>query len=104
MIVFLYKAIYSVSGTASINGYSIEELIRSLIFVQAIVTSKPRISEEIGSDIKSGKIGVFLLNPISYIGFKFFEHMPRFLYNLSITLGIGFVVGFLFIGSINTSI
>ncbi len=104
VIVFLYKAIYSVSGTTAINGYTIQELIRSLIFVQAVVTSKPSITQEIGSDIKSGKIGVFLLNPISYIGFKFFEHMPRFLYNLCITLCIGFVVGFLFIGSIDTSV
>jgi len=92
------------AGASSINGYTLEQLIRSLIFVQAIVLSKPRITEEIGSDIKSGKIGVFLLNPISYIGFKFFEHMPRFLYNLCISLVLWFVVGYLFIGSIHTSL
>lgn len=104
VIIFLYKAIYQMSGTTSISGFTLEQLIRSLIFVQAIVLAKPRITEEIGSDIKSGKIWIFLLNPISYIRFKFFEHMPRFLYNLGITLVLWLWVGYLFIGSINTNL
>lgn len=104
VIIFFYKALYQVSGTTSIDGYTMEELIRSLIFVQAVVLSKPRISDEIWLDIKSGKIGVFLLNPISYIWFKFFEHMPRFFYNLCITMVIGLLMWFLFIWSIHTSV
>lgn len=103
VIIFFYKAIYLTSSTGIIEWYSIQEMIRALIFVQAIVVSKPRITDEIGTDIKSGKIWVFLLNPISYIGFKFFEHMPRFLYNLWVSLSIWLLVGLSFIWSIDTN-
>jgi ABC-type uncharacterized transport system permease subunit len=56
----------------------------AVIIAQVIVTSAPRISDEIQFDVKSGKISTYLLNPISYIKYKFLEFFPVFLYNISI--------------------
>ncbi|MEI8007930.1 MAG: hypothetical protein WCI00_00315 [bacterium] len=61
----------------------------ALIFVQAVVRAKYRITEDVNLDIKTGKIAIYLLNPISYISYKFFESFSKSLYNLAISMVIG---------------
>ncbi|MEI6673303.1 MAG: hypothetical protein WCL02_08610 [bacterium] len=64
-------------------------MTRALIFVQSVVVAKSRITEEVNLDIKTGKIAVYLLNPINYVSYKFFESFSKGIYNLIISLGIG---------------
>jgi ABC-type uncharacterized transport system permease subunit len=92
VIIFFYKAIYAVSPEASINGYTLAQVTWALIFVQSIVVAKTRITDEVNLDIKTGKIGVYLLNPINYISYKFFESFSKSLYNLAISLTIGILL------------
>lgn len=103
VIVLMLKAIYSTKASNNI-WYSLQELCWSLIFVQALVTSKPRISDEVSNEIKSGQIAKYLLNPISYVDFKFLEHFARFIYNLTISIFVWLILGFLMLWSIDTSI
>ena len=89
VIIFFYKAIYAVNPWANINGYTLAQVTWALIFVQSVVVAKTRITDEVNWDIKTGKIGVYLLNPINYISYKFFESFSKSLYNLTISLPIG---------------
>ena len=104
IIIFMYKAIFAMAWTNMISGYTIQELVRALIFVQTVVISKARITDEIDQDIKTGKIWVYLLNPVHYIRLKFLEFFPKFLYNLCITWIVGLILGWCFLGSISTSL
>lgn len=105
IIVFLYKAIYNVGGTwNAIGWYTLEELSWALIFVQALVVSKPRITQEINTDVQWWKIVAYLLNPISYVTYKFNEHFSRFIYNIGISLTIWLILWYLLLGSIHTSV
>lgn len=105
IIVFLYKAIYKVGWVSNTVGwYSLEELSWALIFVQALVVSKPRITQEINADVQWWKIVAYLLNPISYVTYKFNEHFSRFIYNIGISLAIWLVVWYFLLGSIHTSV
>lgn len=104
VIIFMYKSIFALAWTKFIGWYRIEELVRALIFVQTVVVSKVRISDEIDQDIKTGKIGVYLLNPVNYISLKFFEFFPKFLYNLIITGVIGLILWFFFLWWIPTTL
>ena len=63
--------------------------------MQALVTSNPRISDEVNAEIKDGQITKYLIYPLSYVDYKFLEHFSRFAYNLTFTLLIGFGVGYL---------
>lgn len=103
VILFMYKSIYALNWSWIINGYSITEISWALIFVQAIVVSKSRINDEINVDIKTGKIGVHLLNPVGYISYKFFECFPKSIWNLCISLSIGLGLWALFLWWISTS-
>jgi ABC-type uncharacterized transport system permease subunit len=89
VIIFFYKAIYAINLGADINGYSLEQVTWALIFVQAAVRAKYRITEDVNIDIKTGKIAIYLLNPINYVSYKFFESFSKSIYNLAISLVIG---------------
>ncbi|MDD2916933.1 MAG: ABC-2 family transporter protein [Candidatus Gracilibacteria bacterium] len=104
VIITLYRAIFEMSGGASVGGYSLEQISWALIITQAIVTSKPRTTNDISTDIKTGKIVAYLLNPVSYVWFKFFQGFSQFLANIIPGLLIGAIVGTVFLGFPNTSI
>lgn len=105
VIITLYRAIFELSGgNGSIGGYSIEQLSWALIVTQVLVTSKPKTTSEISMEIKTGKIVIYLLNPVSYIWFKFFQGFSQFLGNIIPGLIIGFIIGVLTLGVPHTSI
>jgi len=104
VIIFFYKAIYAINPGAMINGYSLEQVTWALIFVQAIVASKSRIPDEVNIDIKTGKIAIYLLNPINYISYKFLESFSKIIYNLIISLSIWLILWFLILWSIPLSV
>ena len=55
-------------------------------------------------DIKTGKIAVYLLNPINYVSYKFFESFSKGIYNLIISLSIGLWLWYILLWSIPFSI
>ena len=104
VIIFFYKAIYLAKWSALVNGYTLEQVTRALIFVQAVVVAKSRITDDVNIDIKTGKIATYLLNPIHYISYKFFESFPKSIYNLIISLAVGLWLWLLLLWSIPVSI
>ena len=104
VIIFFYKAIYAVTPWTAINGYTLEQVTWALIFVQAVVRAKYRITEDVNLDIKTGKIAIYLLNPISYISYKFFESFSKSIYNLAISMAIGLWLWYFLLWSIPFSV
>jgi len=104
IIIFLYKSIYSF-GQGTINWYSLFDISWALIFTQSVVVSNPRVVvSDISNDVKTGKIGIFLLNPVPYVWFKFFEYFSKFLYHLLISLVIWIIMWLILLGGIKTSL
>ncbi len=103
IILTLYKAIYKF-WWSSFTNYTLAQVSWWLIFVQAIVTAKPSISNEIWEEVKTWRISNYLLNPISYIYYKFVVNITQFSYNIIINLSIWFILGFIYLWWINTSL
>ena len=95
IISLLFKSIYAHSQTDIISWFTVIELSIALVFAQTIAVSKPTIWQQIDSDIKSGKISSYMLNPISYIWFKFFENISTFLFNSLVFLPLWLWIVFL---------
>lgn len=104
VISLLFKTIYTYNQTDIISWFSVIQLSIALVFAQTIAVSKPAIWHQIDSDIKSWKISSYMLNPISYIWFKFFENISTFLFNIIIFLSLWMLVVFLMFFEINFSI
>lgn len=103
IIITMYKALYNYGISKNVE-YTLEQVSWGLIFVQSIVTSRTRVSEEVAQEVKSWRISNYLLNPISYIWFKFIVNITEFAYNIAINLSIWIIFGWLYLWSINTSI
>lgn len=83
VIITLYKYLYwNYASSNLISGYSLTQITYAVVITQIIVSSKPRIVEEISQDVKSWKVWVYLLNPINYVLFKFLEFFPIFIQNV----------------------
>jgi ABC-2 type transport system permease protein len=96
----LYTYLYNnFSSNWEIANYTIVEVTYAVVIAQIIVNSAPRIADEIQLDVKSGKVSVYLLNPISYIKYKFLEFFPIFLYNMVIWLIIWLTLWYLIVWS-----
>lgn len=102
VIITMFKAIYKLWNISN-TTYTLEQVSWWLIFVQALVTSRPPIGDDISQEVKSWKISNYLLNPISYIGYKFIVNFTQYSYNLIINLSIGLVLWFIYLGWIHTS-
>ena len=103
VIITMFKAIYKFWNTSA-TSYTLEQVSWWLIFVQALVTSRPPVADDICDEVKSWKITNYLLNPISYIWYKFIVNFTQYSYNLLINLSIGFLLWFIYLGWIHTSL
>lgn len=100
VIIILYQYLYAnYSKDDLIFWVTLTQITFWVIVAQIVSTSKPRVVDEISNDVKSGKIGVYLLNPIHYILYKFLEFFPTFLQNVAFGLLFGFGLWFLILWS-----
>ncbi|MDD5376840.1 MAG: ABC-2 family transporter protein [Candidatus Gracilibacteria bacterium] len=105
VIITLYRAVFELSGgSGNVGGYSIEQLSWALIVTQVLVTSKPKTGTDISTEIKTGKIVTYLLNPVPYVWFKFFQGFSQFLGNILPGLVVGVTIGILVLGVPSTSV
>lgn len=96
VIITLYKYLYNNFWVNDlINWFTLAQITFAVIVAQAVSTAKPKIVDEINLDVKSGKIWVYLLNPINYLQYKFIEFFPVFLHNLVIWITIWFILWYL---------
>lgn len=96
VIITLYKYLYSNFWVNDmINWFTLAQITFAVIVAQAVSTAKPKIVDEINLDVKSGKIWVYLLNPINYLHYKFIEFFPVFLHNLVIWITIWFTLWYI---------
>lgn len=79
VIILLYRLVFNTYGTQ--NWFGFEQATWAVIFAQIVISSNVRVNTEIDSDIKTWKISVQLLNPLSFVVFKFLEFYPKFLFN-----------------------
>jgi len=96
VIGILYGYLYdNYSSDWTIAWFSIVQITYAVIIAQVVSTAKPKITDEIQMDVKSWKISSYLLNPLSYIYFKFLEFFPIFIHNIVIWLSIWLILWFL---------
>ncbi len=103
IISLLLKTIYVAGDMNLIGWFTVVQLSIAMMFSQVIAVSKPDITKLIDFDIKSWKISSYMLNPISYVRFKFFENFAGFLFNVVVFVVLGSLIILLMFGEITTS-
>jgi ABC-2 type transport system permease protein len=100
----LWTAVYAGAGVDRLGGLSQRQMLWYLMLTESIVLSAPRVSLEVDEDVRTGRIAVQLLRPLSYalslLGKTMGERAVRF----SVNLLSGCVVALVLVGPIPISV
>ena len=90
---YLWKAIFSSSSDAILNGFSFNEMVIyvMLSFITSIMVNA-EVNGTINREVKDGSIAMNLIRPISYERRMFFEGLGTILYNFALVFIIGFAM------------
>jgi ABC-2 type transport system permease protein len=98
----LWTTAFAVSGQATLEGYSLAEIVWYLAMTETVVLSSSRVFLEIGEAVRAGDLAYTLARPLSYPFFQVANSLgnsaPRFLLNLLtgmavVTIGVQQVAG-----------
>jgi ABC-2 type transport system permease protein len=99
----LWTAVYTETGAQRLGGLTLRQMIWYLVITESIFISSPRVSAEIDEDVRTGRLSVQLLKPLSYGIAK----MAQVLGERSIRFGMnaitGMVVALVLVGPIEFS-
>lgn len=92
----LWKTTFSLSGTKSLNGFTITDMIWYLATAEAITMSLPMLTRRIDQEVRSGQLAYLLGRPCSYIFYNFAqylgERLVRFMINCLLGAGLALVM------------
>jgi viologen exporter family transport system permease protein len=81
----LWTAVYAGAGVERLGGLTLSQMLWYLMMTEAIVLSAPRVSVEVDEDVRTGRVAVQLLRPMSYplslYGKAMGERIVRFVLN-----------------------
>jgi ABC-2 type transport system permease protein len=100
VFVRLWTAVYSGSGTDRLAGLSLPQMLWYLMLTEAIILSAPRVSVEVDLDVRTGRIAVQLLRPISYAIALLGKAMGERLVRFAVNIVAGSVVAVVLVGPI----
>jgi ABC-2 type transport system permease protein len=100
MFVFvqLWKVTYAATGSGTLAGLSLPEMVWYLVFTEAIVMSLPRLSSAIDQEVKDGDLAIRLNKPYSYLLFHLSGFLGEALLRLSTLLIVGGLTAYLLVG------
>ena len=101
LVVFssLWRASVAAAG-GRIAGYDYPAMLWDVAGAEgAVVATKPRLIEEVGSDIATGSIATEMLRPVAVVGFRLAAELGEAVARLACAAVIGAVLVSLFVGA-----
>jgi ABC-2 type transport system permease protein len=96
----LWRATFAGSGQERLGDLSLAQMVWYLAMTEGMVMSRPRISNEVDQDVRSGALSVQLLRPLEYplakLAASFGERLVRF----GLIAGTGCLIALVFVGTI----
>lgn len=100
VFVALWRTTYASTGKASIDGFSLNDMIWYLVATESIILSLPRIHGRIAQDVRNGDIALSLGKPYVYLLFLYGGYVGVGLVRFCTALLIGGAVSWLMVGGI----
>jgi ABC-2 type transport system permease protein len=100
MVIFvqLWTATYAATGTTTINGFGVPEMIWYLVITETLILSTPRITQTIDAEVRAGDVAYRLTRPYSYPLYHLASFWGETLIRLPMNLVAGGVVAWLAVG------
>jgi ABC-2 type transport system permease protein len=100
----LWTAVYASASAGRLGGLSLQQMIWYLMMTEAIILSAPRVSVEVDEDVRTGRIAVQLLRPMSYAVALFGKAMGERVVRFALNILSGSIVALILVGPISISL
>jgi len=82
----LWVVVYRTAGAEQLAGLTLPKMLWYLVITEAVLLSAPRVWAEVDQDVRTGRLAVQLIHPVSYVfahlGKAMGERVVRFMINL----------------------
>jgi ABC-2 type transport system permease protein len=99
----LWTVVYAGSGSGRLGGLTLQQMIWYLAITESIHLSAARVSMEVDEDVRTGRIAVQLLRPLSYPLSRLAQVLGERIIRFSMTAITGMIVATLLVGPLPVS-
>lgn len=99
----LWKVVYAGMGEDRVGGLTLPQMVWYLVITEAIYLSAPRVAMEVDEDVRTGRLALQLIRPLSYAGGHFSRAMGDRVVRFAINLTVGSVLALILVGPIQMS-
>jgi ABC-2 type transport system permease protein len=100
----LWTVVYEGAGTERVGGLTLPQMLWYLVVTESIFMSTPRVAPEVDEDVRTGRLAIHLIRPISYAGGHLSRAMGDRLVRFTINLVVGSVIAMVVVGPIPVSV
>lgn len=94
----LWRTTYEGTGTATIAGYTLRQMMWYLIFTESVILASPGLTVKVEEEVKSGDVAFKLIRPVNFVVFHYMEFMSEAAIRLAVNLLLGAAIGLLLVG------
>src|SRR5690349_17285939 len=96
----LWRVTYSETGSATLGGLTLAQMLWYLAMTEAITLSAPRVAQEVDQDVRTGALAVQLIRPLDYPLARLWTTLGERLVRFGLNLAVGVVLVLLLVGPI----
>src|SRR5437764_487084 len=85
----LWTVVYAEADNGRVAGMTLPQMLWYLVTTEAVFLSAPRIWAEVEQDVRTGRLAVHLIRPLSYTAGHFSRAIGERIVRFSINLSIG---------------
>jgi len=96
----LWTVVYAGAEEDRVGGLTLPQMLWYLVITEAIYLSAPRVASEVDEDVRTGRLAVHLIRPLSYAGGHLSRAMGDRVVRFAINLAVGAVIALVLVGPI----
>jgi len=98
IFIHLWRAAYASSGSETIEGFALNQIIWYLVFAEAVTMACPQLCVRIEEEVKQGEVAVRLIRPIAYNGFHYMTYLAEAGLRFIVQLAAGSAIAWAYMG------
>jgi len=100
----LWTIVYAGASADRLAGFTLPQMLWYLVVTESVALSAPRISGEVDQDVRTGRLAVQLIYPLSYVGAHLSRAMGQRVVRFAINLTMGAAIALFLVGPISLTI
>lgn len=94
----LWQVTYSETGSQTLGGLSLPQMLWYLAITESIILSGPRVAQSVDQDVRTGAISIHFIRPLSYPLYCMFNTLGERAVRFFVNMSVGALISVVFVG------